>query len=174
MKKVTVSELSAILYKLEYQKGASAIASVLQYTDAKLNKKGNPYVGARKLSKVSIFLNTDYEKGVTNQLKREGKEAKEYVKGANTMPLEFGENNQIIGNFKGKDAIQYRPNTNIKSRTKFVFEGKILDKSKIEKFLTKTSPSTNQGTYKEILWRKLYLENIRKISINNEVYKVIA
>ena len=54
------------------------------------------------------------------------------------------------------------------------YQFKILDKSKIEEFLTKTSPSTNQGTYKEILWRKLYLENIRKISINNEVYKVIA
>ncbi|GAC1661488.1 MAG: hypothetical protein NVS9B7_29490 [Flavisolibacter sp.] len=173
MRKVTTSELSKILYAMQFQKGSSVIASVLQYTDAKLLKKGNPYATAKKLSKVSIFLNTEYEKGVLNQLARENKEGSEYLKGKNTMPLVFGENNNFIGNFNGKDAIQYRPNTEIKSRVKYIFDSKIIDKTKIESFLPKVSPATNQGTDKEILWRKLYVENIRKIAIGKEVYKVV-
>ena len=174
MKKVTVKELAQILLEMKTQKGAAIIANVLQYTSAKLKKTGNPYPETMKLSNLSILLNTEYETGVVNQLKREDKDESEYKKGKNTMPLVYGENNRFIGMFNGEFVLQYRPFDNSRPRTKYVFNGKVIDKSKIEQYLPATYSAKNQGTEKEILWRKLYLSNVRKIKINGEVYKVVA
>jgi hypothetical protein len=180
MKNVTSKELAQILLETKVNKGMPLFASVLQATNARALKKDrvtketNPYAEILKVSKVSILLNSDYEKAVTNQLAREDKEATEYKKGENTMPLVFGENNQFIGMFKGEFVLQYRPNDNVKPKSKFLADSKLIDKKKIENFLPTTSQATNQGTEREILWRKLYLKNVRKIAINGEVYKVIA
>lgn len=180
MKIVTLKELAQILFDMKIVKGMPLFASVLQYTSAKLVKKSrtnkdekNPYPDTMKLSKVSILLNSDYETAVVNQLEREHKDESEYERGKNTMPLTFGENNQFIGLFKGDFVLQYRPNDNVKPRVKFVNEGKLIDKKKIEQFLPVVSEAQNQGTQREILWRKLYLKNVRKITLNGETYKVI-
>jgi len=180
MKKVTEKELAQILFETETKKGVPMIASVLQFVSAKLVKKSrenkeikNPYPNTMKLSKVGILLNSDYERAVTRQLVKEDKEVTDYKKGANTMPLTFGENNQFIGLFNGEFVLQYRPNDNVKTRTKYVNEGKVIDKAKIEAFLPKVSSATNQGTDREILWRKLYLKNVKKIAVNGETYKVV-
>lgn len=174
MKKVTRTQLSEILYNMSIIKGMPLFASVLQFTDPKLLKRGNPHTGIMKFSKVSILLNSEYEKAVVNQLARENKDASEYEKGANTMPLVFGEFNNFIGKFNGKDVLQYRPNDNSKPMSKYVKDGKIIDKKKIEQFIPVRHEAENQGTDREILWRKLYLHNVRKITINKETYKVIA
>ena len=180
MKKVTLKELAQILLETNIVKGMPMFASVLQTTEPKALKKSrttkepNPFESILKVSKVSILLNSEYEKAVINQLAKEDKEASEYEKGTNTMPLVFGENNQFIGIFKGEFVLQYRPNDNVKAKTKFVANGKITDKSKLVDFLPTENHATNQGTEREILWRKLYLKNVRKIAVNGEVYKVIA
>ena len=180
MKKVTLKELAQILLETNIVKGMPMFASVLQATDPKALKKSRvtkeptPYQNLIKVSKVAILLNSEYEKAVTNQLAKEGKEASEYEKGRNTMPLVFGENNHFIGMFKGEFVLQYRPNDNVKTKTKFVSNGKIIDKSKLVDFLPTENHATNQGTEREILWRKLYLKNVRKIAVNGEVYKVIG
>ena len=62
----------------------------------------------------------------------------------------------------------------VKAKTKFVANGKITDKNKLVDFLPIENHATNQGTEREILWRKLYLKNVRKIAVNGELYKVIA
>jgi len=180
MKHVTEKELAQILFETKIIKGMPLFASVLQYTSAKLVQKSrtnketkNPYPKAMKVSKISILLNSNYEVAVTNQLVREGKNVEEYQKGENTMPLTFGENNQFIGLFKGEFVLQYRPNDNVKTRTKYVDNGKIIDKGKIEEFLPKVYEAENQGTDREILWRKLYLKNVLKLTMNGETYKVI-
>ena len=180
MKKVTLKELAQILLEVRMVKGMNMFASVLQATEPKALKKSrttkepNPFESILKVSKVSILLNSEYEKAVTNQLARENKSADEYEKGQNTMPLVFGENNQFIGIYKGEFALQYRPNDNIKPKSKYVANGKITDKSKLVDFLPTENHATNQGTDREILWRKLYLKNVRKIAINGELYKVIG
>jgi hypothetical protein len=173
IKKVTVTELATILFAMQFQKGAAVFASVLQFTDARLLKRGNPYPNTMKLTQLGIMLNTEYEKGVTNQLAREDKDASEYVKGTNTMPLEFGENNRFIGTFNGKPVIQYRPFDNSHPRTKYIADGKIIDKAKIANFIPAKKAAENQGTEKEIFWRKLYLSNVRKMKIGKQVYKVV-
>jgi len=180
MKKVTLKELAQILLETRIVKGMPMFASVLQATEpnclkkSRTTKEPNPFASIVKVSKVSILLNSEYEKAVTNQLAKEGKEATEYKKGENTMPLVFGENNQFIGIYKGEFVLQYRPNDNVKAKTKFLANGKFTDKNKLVDFLPTESKATNQGTEREILWRKLYLKNVKKIAVNGEVYKVIA
>lgn len=180
MKKVTQKELAQILLETKIAKGMPMFASVLQATEPKCLKKSrttkevNPFEQILKISKVSILLNSEYEKAVINQLKKEEKSEEEYKKGENTMPLVFGENNQFIGIYKGEFVLQYRPNDNVKPKSKFIANGKITDKNKLADFLPTESHATNQGTEREILWRKLYLKNVRKIAVNGEVYKVIG
>ena len=179
MKKVTLKELAQILLETQTSKGMPMFANVLQVTQPKClvksraDKSPNPYTTIQKVSKVSILLNSEYEKAVTNQLAKENKEATEYKKGENTMPLSFGENNQFIGFYNGEFVLQYRPNDNVKPRTKYLADNKVTDKNKLADFLPTDSKATNQGTDREILWRKLYLKNVRKLAFMGEVYKVI-
>ena len=180
MKKVTEKELAQILLETKIVKGMPLFASVLQATKPKMNVKSrinkdikNTFGEVTKVSKVSILLNSDYEKAVTNQLAKEGKEATEYKKGENTMPLVFGENNQFIGIYNGEFVLQYRPNDNVLPKTKFLANGKLTDKSKLVDFLPVENHATNQGTEREIFWRKLYLKNVLKLAINGQVYKLV-
>lgn len=180
-KKVTINELATILLNTKIIKGMASTAKILQVTQPKCTKKdrvtkeANPYQEILKVSIVNVLLNMEYEKNVTNQLVREGKNESEYQKGINTMPIEFGENNYFIGTYNGQFVLQYRPNPNqnLKPRVKYVADNKLTNKSKLVNFLPTTSKATNQGTDKEILWRKLYLKNIRKLSFNGCVYKVV-
>ena len=179
MKRVTEKELAQLLFDVETVKGMPMFASVLQCTEPKVTKKhretkeANPYETIKKVSKVGIILNTDYEKAVTNQLAREEKEASEYKKGQNTMPLTFGENNQFIGLYEGEFVLQYRPNDNVKARSKYIADGKLTPKNDLTGYLPVQRAATNQGTDREIMWRRLYLKNVVKIAVNSEVYKVV-
>lgn len=180
MKKVTEKELAQILLETKIVKGMPLFASVLQATKPKMLVKSrinkdikNTFGEVTKVSKVAILLNSEYEKAVTNQLAREGKEATEYKKGENTMPLVFGENNQFIGIYNGEFVLQYRPNDNVVPKSKFLANGKITDKAKLVDFLPTENKATNQGTEREILWRKLYLKNVLKLAFNGEIYKIV-
>lgn len=178
--RVTQKELEHILYQTKMVKGMPMFATVLQVTAPKVTVKSrtdktvkNPYQSILKVSKVSILLNGEYETAVLNQLEREGKEETAYEKGINTMPLTFGKNNRFIGEYNGHSALQYRPNDNVKPRSKYIADGKLIDKNKIADFLPVERPATNQGTDREILWRKLYVSNIIKLTFNGQTYKVI-
>lgn len=173
IQKVTLNQLATILFNLTYPKGSSVFASIIQFTNARLLKTNNPYPNTMKLTALSVLLNTEYEKGVINQLEREGKDKSEYQKGQNTMPLEYGENNRFIGLFYGHPVIQYRPYKNSHPKSKYLFNGKLIDKAKIADFIPDKKQATNQGTDKEIHWRKVYLKNIRKMKVNGQIYKVV-
>ena len=180
MKNVTTKELAQILFETKIVKGMPLLASVLQATSPKMLVKSrtnkdikNTFGEVIKVSKVGILLNSDYEKAVTNQLVKEGKEITDYKKGNNTMPLVFGENNQFIGVYNGEFVLQYRPNDNVKPKTKFIADGKLTDKAKLVDFLPTENKAENQGTDREILWRKLYLKNVKKLAFQGEVYRIV-
>ena len=182
MKNVTEKELAQILFDAKITKGMPTFARVLQQTQPKCLVKSrtnndikNPYQSILKQSRVSILLNSEYEKAVTNQLAKEGKQATDYIKGENTMPITFGENNRFIGIciFNGEFVLQYRPNDNVFPQTKYFADGVETEKSKLVDFLPTENKATNQGTEREILWRKLYLKNVLEISLFGETYKVI-
>ena len=173
MKKVTLNEMAEILANKKFVAGMPIFASVLQYTDAKLLKRNNIYKDVMKFSKVSILLNSDYVKAVENVLVKEGKDKTDYKKGINTMPIEKCENNNFFGYYNGKPVLEYRPNDNTRPTTKYVFNGKIIDKAKIAEFIPQTKKAENQGTEREIFWRKVYLSNVRKLSLDGEIYKIV-
>ncbi len=179
MKNVTEKELAQILLETKIIKGMALFASVLQETEPKCVKKSrvtgekNPYDLITKRSFVSIILNTDYETAVTNQLAREDKEATEYEKGRNTMPLVFGEFNQFIGMYNGNFVLQYRPNDKSKPVTTYFADGLETDKKELTQYLPVENKAENQGTEREIFWRKLYLKNVLELTINKETYRLI-
>lgn len=179
MIRVTQKELAQILLETKVIKGMPLFASVLQLTKPTANKtdrvtkEANPHTEILKFSKVSIILNSDYNRAVERQLLKEEKETTDHKKGKNTMVITFGENNEFFGKFNDTFALQYRPNDNIYPKTKYFADGKLIEKNKVVNFLPKPSTNTNQGTEKEISWRKLYLSSVKKLALNGEVYKVI-
>jgi hypothetical protein len=178
MKNVTFKELVDVLFATKLPKGQPTFASVVQYTDPKPLQK-NRVTGekrefqVRKLSFVSLQLNSEYETNVINQLAREGKEKEAYEKGVNTMPLEYGANNIFIGLYKGEPVLQYRPNDQNKPKTFYLKDGKETKKSELSDYLPKEYSATNQGTGREIHWRKLYLRGVVQVSLLDEVYRLI-
>ena len=92
------------------------------------------------------------------------------------MPIESDESiNTFAGKYKGKGVIQYRPNPNPKLKVipKFYLNKKEVQKNELPDVLPLPSKPKNQGTKKPILWRKLYIENIKQISIQGFKYQNI-
>lgn len=177
MKKVTIDELAQILLEKKMIPGKPVICSIVYFVSARLLKTGNPYPDTMKLTKTTVMLNSEYATGVRNQLERENKFPNTYKPGINTMPLNLGENNNFIGEFKGELALQYRMFDNSHPRTKYVNEGRIIDEKEIANFIPQRAEKDNQegrqGTQKAIFWNKLYLKNVRRMKIDGEEYKVI-
>lgn len=174
---VTTEQLTNILMNMPNSIGT--FAKVLQVTEPKTTKKDRdtkePFnAKISKITALSVLLNTEYQNGVKNQLKRENKAETEYKQGINTMPIDFSQSaNNFCGTFKGKSVIQYRPFDNSRPTVKFMLNGNLTDKAKLPNVLPTKSKATNQGTDKEIFWRKLYVSNIRKIKIDGIIYKNI-
>jgi len=175
--KVTTAELTKIMLNLPDSIGS--FAKITQITEPKTTVKDRdtkePFNGKIvKLSEVSAIVSTDYEKNVLNQLKKEGKEETEYQKGVNTMPIDFSAStNKFAGFFNGKGVIQYRPNPNEKNKAfvQYYLNNKAVEFKNLPNVLPVVNKAENQGTDKEILWRKLYIANIKQISIHGNIYE---
>ena len=177
--KVTTNELTNILLALP--NGIGSFATITQITSPKITVKcrdtKEPFSGdVRKSSDVSVIVATDYERNVVNQLNREFKAESEYKKGKNTMPIDFEKSqNTWVGFFDGKGVIQYRPNPNENTKpfSQYYLNKVAIDKASLPNILPIVPKATNQGTKKEILWRKVYIGNIKAISIKGELYENI-
>lgn len=176
VKTITPAKLTQILLDRKIRTGMSLFASITIETDARLKKTGNPYPNVRKQSKMTVMLNTKYVSRVHNQLEREGRDKEDYVAGRNTMPLTFGENNNIVGFFNGQAVLQFSPFDNSHPEvTYFTEEGFIVKKEDIEAFMPKSNREpvyNNQGTEKEIIWRKTYMENVLEMTLDGVKYVV--
>lgn len=179
--KLTTNELGSELLKIKLIDGMPTFANITQCTKVKMNVKDrndhsikNPFTNVTKVSIVSVILNSDYETAVTNQLKREDKDTEDYNKGKNTMPLTYGENNQFIGVFNENFVLQYRPNDNVKPIVKYFHNDTEIDKKELEPFLPEVKKAENQGTDREIFWRKLYLTNVIELTLMKKTYILIG
>ena len=179
--RVTQLELEAILMNFKVSKGMAVFGSIFQITTPKalvkdrITKEKNPFETIQKHSKVSCIFNADYEKQVTNQLKREDKDESDYKRGESAMELEFfGNNDFYCQNVKNsKKVVRYRPNDNTKPTTEYVADGKIVKFDQVKNLLPENKKATNQGTDREILWRTVYMDNIHEMTINKVKYIVI-
>lgn len=176
---VTVSEMAEIMLNTKVNKGVNMFAYIVQETMPKVTKKDrltkepNPYNEIKKISILSVLLNSDYKRALELQLKREEKPTTDYKQGVNTMPIELCENNDFFGTYEGKFVVQYRPNDGIKAKSYYFADGKNVKKKEIENFLPLPQKAQNQGTEREIFWRKVYLTNIKQISFNKVRYTII-
>lgn len=180
MKHVTVNELADILLAFKTVHGMPIMAGITQLTDiSNMRKTGNPYVGAKKLTTMQIFLNSDYKKGVENRLIKEGKDVSEYKQGKNTMPLTFGDNNEFIGMYLSKKTgqheyvLQMRPNDAFEAKVKYLLNGQEIDYKLISPFIPERTFAENQGTDNNVIWRKVYLNNVLNLNFNKEQYHLI-
>jgi hypothetical protein len=179
--RVTELELATILREFKVVKGMAVFGSIFQATEPKALKKDrvtkqpNPFAQIIKESKVSCIFNADYAKQVVNQLKREDKDESEYKRGEAVMEIEFFGNNDFFGiNVKNqKLVIRYRPNDNTKPTTEYKADNKVVSFDQVKNYLPERKQATNQGTEREILWRTVYLENVKELTINGTNYQVI-
>jgi len=179
--KVSLSELATIL--LDIKPNGAALATVTHKTKPKTLKKcrvtKEPFNGLiEKESIVHIVLNTDYERGIELRKFKEikmGLETSEYQKGTNTMPIEFGQENIFMGYHKGAPVLVYKPNPNprLKTKTTWFLDGLEVDKADLPDVLPKTYKPQNQGLNQTQDWRKVYLRNVKKLSINGMVFELI-
>lgn len=187
---VTLRELCAILANTVMVHGMGKIAFITQLTVPKYLKnvrvpKGAPKVPftghIEKKSSYSIILNNEYVTAVVNQLAREGKEKTDYKAGQNTMPIDKSESkNNFFGYYVNKagqklPVIEMKPNKGsaVKPTSQYYLNGMPVEKSALPDVLPKEYPAENQGTEKEILWRKVYLSNVLELSIDGSNYKIV-
>ncbi len=180
---VTRKELAQILKDFKVVEGMAVFSAVEQETLPKMlvksrtTKEPNPFGIVTKRSELNVILNAKYETQVVNQLKREDKAETEYKRGDAAMEIVFGDNNQFFGmNVKNeKLVIRYRPNPNINRipETKYFVDGIETPKSKLVDYLPSVNKATNQGTEKEILWRTVYFDNIKKVSLGQIIYTIL-
>ena len=173
-KKVTLAQLTQILLQRHTPAGIAVFAKVLMNTDARLNKRGNPYPNCRKQTEMSVLLNTKYESRVHNQLDREDKPHEMYQKGEATMPLVFGENNKIVGFFNGEPVLACSPyDKSYPVVTYWSEDGFEVPESEIRDFIKEKAKPQNQGTDKPIFWMQPYLKNIVELTLDGTKYEVI-
>lgn len=173
VKQITTAQLTQILLERHTAAKMSVFSNILINTDADLRKKGNPYQNVRKQCQMQVMLNTSYKSGVLNQLKKEGKEPEAYHEGRDHMPLVFGENNKIVGFFKGEPVLVCRPfDKSHPVVTYWSEEGFEVPESEIRDFIKDKGTAENQGTDKQIHWRKIYLKNVLELTIDGTKYEV--
>lgn len=178
VKLVTTTQLAEILKNTVILNKANTFASVIQLTEPKCTVKDRitkvPFFDiVHKLSKVSIILNSQYEVSVVKQLAREDKSPENYKKGQNTMPLTKFDNNLFYGEFHGHAVLEYRPNDRNRPFTQYFLNGKAVEKNQIPDVLPAENHAQNQGTEREIFWRKVYVKNIIQLTMDKVTYKVI-
>lgn len=173
---VTTAQLENIILGLEDK--SAKFGGLVTFTSPKVTKKDrvtkepHGFTSIKKLTRLKMIVNANYKNSVHKQLEREGKEKEEYKQGKNTMVIDKSMSNNNFSGFYGERVvIEYKPE--VYYATKYVADGKMIDKAKLGDILPKKYKPTNQGTEKEIFWNKLYVSNIRRININGKRYKVV-
>jgi hypothetical protein len=153
-------------------------AFLIYQVSARVTKKDrqtgviNPFPNLQKLVMRSVFLNSDYETKVHNQLVREGKDISEYEKGENSMPIEFVGKNKIAGIYKDKKVICFYPMPQKARIVSYFNDGIKVQKNALKgmDIFPKYYTPKNQGTEKTIEINKMYFENLKQFTINKVRY----
>jgi aryl carrier-like protein len=155
--------------------------NLVTVTEVKMNKTGNPYLGAVKVSKVWGKIGSDYSNGVNNQLGRQG-ENLDFVAMAHKWARvsDFSKNwyvdcktgskiylKVIIGHKSAEKAEAEKPS--------YFFNGKEIDVELLKPFMVakskpKTQDKIDEG--KEIIFRLYGIDSIKAINLLSERYEV--
>lgn len=160
MKTLTRPELIAMLENVS----GTTFISVETDTEQK-TKKDCPYKNIRKISKVSGAIGVNYQNSVNNQLKREN------------LPANFKAEQRTWGKrvsgpiieYKGKKYLEVK----VQSASSDLFSGnQRLTLDNLKNWMYNIGKS-RQGVQKEVILRDYSIDNITRITINNEEYSVV-
>ena len=147
-------------------KGA-VIVTIHTDTVPTMNKTGNPYVGARKRSKVNGMINWIYECAVNRQRIREGLTAD-----FQAYPRKWGQ--RIKGTPLVEHNGKYYLEMKVQAANSVYYVGQQeIPSADITPYLRPLSKS-RQGVAKEIILRDYALENIRGVTYGGELTSIGA
>ncbi len=165
MKTITKQELVTLINSAS---GATFVSADIA-SEPKMRKTDNPFVGAIKLVTLSGQINFDYSNAVNNQLERENNETAGSFKAQSRA---WGEREENWITHKGQYYLTIKVQNS--SDPVFQFEGKTIDKEKLDPFLSESKkPHTQAELDKEVIVRDVKLDNIQIIRAFGEEYKVI-
>jgi len=167
MKTINKTELLKLLQKVDGNK--ATFVSVIYNTDARLKKKDNPYLGTRKINKISGLINFNYQNRVNNQRIKEGKEDN-FQAETRKYGFKADDFNGCLLYGAGDTKLIISPEKSYSP--KFVFNNKLVSKDKIQPWLPKVKETNNQNVDKQIVYMNIDLSNILKITIDKNTYRV--
>ena len=155
--------------KIKRITGSTFIKFVAE-TEVRMNKTGNPYIGATKIAHVSGQLGKDYSIAVNNQLAREDKEMN-FIAQAPKGKLHT-DNKHFLTDEKTREKTylvvypsKKSDETKAEYPNKFCFEGNEIAEDLLKPFIIKTSAPKSQGIEKPIVYRTYGFENILSMYI---------
>lgn len=168
VQKITKQQLFSLLNEIDGAK--PTFVTLMADTDARLKKTNNPYIGTRKVSKIRGLLNFNYTNSVNNQREREGNE-KEFVAQERKYGIKFDDKNGCL--LHGANDIKLIVKVDSTLKPRYFHNGKLISKELIKPFLPSTNTAPQQELEKEIIYRNYDLSNIKKISFNKMIYKIV-
>lgn len=149
-------------------RGAVAVTLVTS-TEPKL-RKGNPFAGIRKVSRVNGMINFIYENAVNNQRGREGLDTDfqaEPRKWGERIRREDGTITPLVEH-KGKHYLELRIGQVFQSE--FQVDGKPVPREDVKPWEYTKSESSRQEVEKQVILRDYAIESIREMSLGGELY----
>jgi len=133
----------------------SKILTVVMNTEVRLLKRNRdtkepcPYQAVRKRTRATVMLGTNFQNGVNNARRREGKddsfEAQKHSWADRTEKPTISVNkagDQAYANFRVLEVHE----------VEYTTDGNTIDKDEIAPYTSKKKPPQNQGTEKPIVW----------------------
>lgn len=160
MKTLTKSELLNLLNTI---KGATFIS--METNIVPKLKANNPFIGIKKVSKVSGVIGFNYSNSVNNQRAKEGvepdfkPEARKWGERISNTPL-----------VKHKDKFYLELKVQ-NSNSDYFLDGKRVNPEEIKPWYY--NKSSRQELDNEVILRDYSLDNIKRIKINKEEYSVV-
>ena len=173
MKYVSRTELAEQIKTIT---GATFVKFIAE-TEVRMNKTGNPYLGATKIAHVSGNLGCDYESVVNGELGREGK-AIDFVSQPPKGKVHTDNKHFLTDQKTGtKTYLIVYPLKKSQERaeaepTKYYLNGQEIDGGLLVPFMVKTSVPKSQGTDKPIIYRTYGFDSIHSLTLLKEEYRV--
>jgi hypothetical protein len=172
-----------LVQKLLALKGATFIG-LLTDTDPRLQKGGgrngkpaNPWykAGVRKVSRVNICVNFQYDAGVLRRLKKEGKNPDDFERGESWhQPIMRADGTMTpLSQHKKKPDRLYVRCMMLNADSRFVLpNGEEIDRADLETWLPARSEYKNQGLDKPLIFTVYGVDNIVEATFNEVTYVI--
>lgn len=175
MPTLTKTQLADHLMNLRGAKFTTIVAE----TDPRMRKTGNPYVGAKKVSRVNGVVNWVYQNSVNNQRCRENQPLDQSgeVEHFEPEPRKWGtrlkhDTGHVapLVEHKGKRYLELKVERSLGHE--YRLNGEVVDSEAVAEFLPNRKEGARQKVDNPVILRDYSLENIVQITIDGVTYEV--